>query len=119
MPAPPRVTRIEEIGPLRDGVVLWHPVRRELGVTAFGVNGFSAEAAGDRVIEEHDELGGGAGHHEELYVVLSGRAAFTVDGEELDAPAGTLVHVPDPASRRGALAAEPNTVVLVVGAPPG
>lgn len=117
MPTPPRVSRIDEIGPLRDGIVLWHPLRRELGVTAFGVNAFSAEAAGERVIEEHDELGGGAGRHEELYLVLSGRAAFTVDGEEIDAPAGTLVLVPDPESRRGALAAEAGTVVLVVGSP--
>jgi tetratricopeptide (TPR) repeat protein len=119
VPAPPRVSRIDEIGPLRDGIVLWHPLRRELGVTAFGVNAFSAEAAGERVIEEHDELGDGAGRHEELYIVLSGRAAFTVDGEEIDATAGTVLLVPDPASRRGALAAEPGTVVLVVGAPPG
>jgi tetratricopeptide (TPR) repeat protein len=116
---PARVARITEIGPLHDGELLWHPLRRELGITAFGVNGFSAQAAGERVIEEHDELGGGAGRHEELYVVMSGRAAFTVDGEELDAPAGTVVHVPDPESRRGAVAAQPGTVVLVVGAPRG
>src|SRR4051812_105933 len=101
MPTPPRVARIVEVGPLNDGELLWHPLRRELGITAFGVNGFSATAAGDRVVEDHDELGGGAGHHEELYVVVAGRAAFTIDGEEIDAPAGTLVHVPDPASRRG------------------
>jgi hypothetical protein len=119
VPTPPRVSRIDEIEPLRDGILLWHPLRRALGVTAFGVNAFSAEAPGERVIEEHDELGDGAGRHEELYVVLSGRAAFTVDGEEIDATAGTLVLVPDPASQRGALAVEPGTVVLVIGGTPG
>jgi hypothetical protein len=34
MPTPPRVTRIDEIEPLLDGIVPWHPLRRELGVTA-------------------------------------------------------------------------------------
>ena len=91
------------------------PVRIPLGIDAFGVNAYGARETGGRVIEEHDELGAGAGRHEELYVVLSGHARFTVDGEELDAPAGTLVFVRDPASRRGATAAAPDTTVLVVG----
>jgi hypothetical protein len=39
-----------------------------------------------------------------------------VAGDELDAPAGTTVLVRDRATRRGAVAAEPGTVVLVVGA---
>jgi hypothetical protein len=119
MPTPPRVTRIDEIEPLLDGVVPWHPLRRELGVTAFGINAFSATAAGERVIEEHDELSAAAGRHEELYVVVAGRATFTIDGEDIDAPSGTLVFVPDPASERGALAAEPGTTVLVIGGRPG
>jgi tetratricopeptide (TPR) repeat protein len=119
MPAPPRVGHINEFGPVPGGVVPWHPLRRELGVTAFGVNAFSGDTPGQEVIEEHDELGGGAGRHEELYVVVSGRAAFTIDGEAIDAPAGTLVFVPDPASRRKAEAAEPGTLVLVVGGPQG
>jgi len=120
MATPPRVTRIDEIEPFRaDGEVAWHPLRRELGITAFGVNAFSAVDAGDRVVEEHNEMTAAAGGHEELYVVVAGRAAFTVDGEQIDAPAGTLVYVPDPSSVRGALAAEPGTTVLVVGGKPG
>jgi tetratricopeptide (TPR) repeat protein len=95
------------------------PIRIPLGIAAFGVNAYGARDAGGRVIEEHDELGAGAGRHEELYVVLSGRARFTVAGEELDAPAGALVFVRDPATRRGAVAAEPETTVLVVGATAG
>ena len=119
MPAPSRVIRIDAIEPLLDGVVPWHPLRRELGVTAFGINAFSAVAAGDRVIEEHHELTPAAARHEELYLVMAGRAAFTIDGEEIDAAAGTAVFVPDPASVRGALAAEAGTLVVVIGARPG
>jgi tetratricopeptide (TPR) repeat protein len=91
------------------------PIRIPLGISAFGVNAYAAREAGEQVIEEHDELGSGAGRHEELYVVLSGRATFTVAGSETDAPRGTLVFVRDPATRRAAVAAEPDTTVLVVG----
>lgn len=91
------------------------PIRVPLGIAAFGVNAYGSREAGGHVIEEHDELGAGAGGHEELYLVLSGRARFSVAGEELDAPAGTLVFVRDPATRRGATAVEPETTVLVVG----
>jgi tetratricopeptide (TPR) repeat protein len=116
-----RAVHISEITPvsiLRD-TVQWRPVRRTLGVQAFGINAYSGEKAGDQVVEEHDELGGGAGRHEELYVVLEGRATFTVDGEEIDAPAGTLVFLPDPASKRVGYAAEDETTVLVIGSPVG
>jgi tetratricopeptide (TPR) repeat protein len=119
MPTPARVIRIDEIEPLLDGIVPWHPLRRELGVRSFGVNAFSAAAPGDRVIEEHDEMSAAAAGHEELYIVVSGRATFTVDGEDIDAAAGALVFVPDPSSLRGAVAAEPATVVVVVGGRPG
>ena len=95
------------------------PVRIPLGISAFGANAYESTAAGGPVIEEHDELGAGAGHHEELYLVLRGHARFTVAGEELDAPAGTFVFVRDPAARRGADAVAPGTTVLVVGATHG
>jgi tetratricopeptide (TPR) repeat protein len=70
------------------------------------------------VIESHDELGVTAGGHEELYVVLAGRARFTVAGDDVDAPAGTLVSVPAE-TRRGAIAEEDGTTVLVIGGKPG
>jgi hypothetical protein len=113
------VTRLAELEHVHAGGGLWGPVRRTMGVTAFGVNAFLAERAGDRVIEEHDELGSGSGHHEELYVVVAGAATFTVGGETIPAPAGTLVFLPDPAVRRGAVADEAGTRVLVVGGRPG
>jgi tetratricopeptide (TPR) repeat protein len=89
----------------------WLPVRRALDVGAFGVNAFRAERAGDLVVEGHEESPG----QEELYVVVRGRATFTIDGELCDAPAGTAIFVADPASHRSATAAEDATVVLVVG----
>ena len=63
----------------------WLRLRKELDVRAFGVNVYGA-AAGDRVIEEHDELGAAAGRHQELYLVLRGRARFELDGDVRDDP---------------------------------
>ncbi len=57
------------------GAGWWRPIRRALGVTAFGINAYTADAEGDELIETHDENSVGAGRHEELYVVLSGEAA--------------------------------------------
>jgi tetratricopeptide (TPR) repeat protein len=92
----------------------WRPIRRRFDIRAFGTNAYTAENAGQRVVEEHREADG----HEELYVVISGRATFTLDGEEHDAPAGTLVHCP-PGTLRSAFAAEPGTTVMGIGAKPG
>jgi hypothetical protein len=95
----------------------WLPLRAELGLQAFGASAYRGEP-GETVVPEHRELGPGAGNHEELYVVLSGRAAFEVEGEQVDAPAGTLLRV-ERGETRSARAEEPGTVVLVVGAPVG
>jgi hypothetical protein len=112
------VARLEEMERF-EGEFTTTPVRIPLGIESFGVNAYSAAEAGGHVIEEHDELSAGAGRHEELYIVLAGRAAFTLDGEEVDATPGTLVFVSDPNVRRAAVAHEPGTTVLVVGGVPG
>jgi tetratricopeptide (TPR) repeat protein len=104
--------------PLNEGLV-WHPVRRRLGIAAFGINAYTSEQVGGAAVEDHDELGGGAGGHEELYLVVRGRATFTVGGESRDAPAGTLVFVSDPALRRSAVTEEEGTLVLAIGGEPG
>jgi hypothetical protein len=91
------------------------PVRIPLGIASFGINAYAAREAGGDLIEEHDELGAGAGGHEEVYLVLTGHARFVVGGDEVDGPPGTFVFVPDPATRRSATAAEAGTTVLVVG----
>ena len=98
------------------GTLLWKPVRRTLGVTAFGINAYTAANAGDEVVEEHTELANG---HEEIYVVVRGHATFTVDGEDVDAPGGTLVYLDDPAQKRHAIARDAGTTVLAIGGKPG
>ena len=97
----------------------WAMVRSHFGISAFGVNAYVAGEPGVAVIGEHDELGNSAGHHEELYFVADGHAKFTVNGDEIDAPAGTFVFVRDPAAKRGAVATEAGTTVIIVGAKPG
>ena len=89
----------------------WRPIRRRLGIRAFGMNAYTAEKQGDWIVEEHREGSG----HEEVYLVVSGRATFTVDGDEFDAPAGTLVFLPDPQVLRKAVCEEEGTTVLAVG----
>jgi hypothetical protein len=87
------------------------PVREHLGIHAFGINAYGPGEDGT-LINEHDEAGSG---QEELYIVLDGKVTFEVDGETVDAPAGTLVFV-GPESRRKATG---DGTVLVVGATPG
>lgn len=113
-----RILRIDELEPIAVAGIRWRPLRRTLGITGFGVNAYTADA-GEQLIEEHDETGAGAGRHEELYVVLNGHARFTVDGEEIDAPAGTLVFVPETEARRSAVATADGTNALVVGGDAG
>jgi hypothetical protein len=98
------------------GTLTWHPVRAHLDVRAFGTNAYSASEPGRDVIEPHTESPQLA--HEELYFVARGRATFILDGERIDAPAGTYVHVRDPAVHRHAVAVEAGTVVLSFGGPP-
>jgi hypothetical protein len=101
-----------------DDLPAWKPVRHSLGLEAFGVNVWLGARSGDEVIEEHDEAGEG-NEQEELYFVAAGRATFTVDGDRVDAPAGTFVAVRDPGLTRAAVTEEPGTVVLAVGAARG
>lgn len=106
------VTRLDDV----EAVNGWIPLRRHLGVGAFGVNAWRPHSDGKTIIGEHDEATTG---HEELYVVTEGYATFTVDGDEIDAPAGTLVFVRDPALKRAAVARDPGTTILTVGGKPG
>jgi hypothetical protein len=102
-----RVARLDEIE--RRGRMI--PVREQLGIHSFGVNAFTPNEEGT-LINDHDETGSG---QEELYVVLEGNATFEIDGETIEAPAGTLVSVP-PETRRKATG---DGVVLALGGTPG
>lgn len=113
-----RTIKLEDIDPIpvAGGKLLWQPLRRTLDIGAFGINAYVAPNAGDDVVEEHTEQTFG---HEEVYAVLSGHATFTLDEETLDAPAGTIVFVRDPAVKRHARANEDGTAVLAIGGPRG
>jgi hypothetical protein len=112
-----KVLRLDDVeGVPVFGTLVWKPVRKTLGVTAFGINAYTAASAGDEVVEDHTEEPSG---HEELYVVVHGHATFTVDGEEVDAPAGTIVYLDDPKQQRHAIAREAGTTVLAIGGMPG
>jgi quercetin dioxygenase-like cupin family protein len=91
----------------------WYPLQHHFGIGAFGVNAFGG-AAGTTIVAEHDERKSG---QEELYVVMRGAARFTLDGEEHDARAISVVAIPDPEVTRKAVATEDETIVLAVGAP--
>jgi hypothetical protein len=97
------------------GGIAWHPLRMELGLRAFGAAAYTGDA-GATVVEPHTETTDGRGH-EEVYVVLTGEARFTVGAEQLDAPAGTIVRV-SPDTFREATATAANTTVLAFGGPP-
>ena len=97
---------------------LFRPVRRKLALTGVSAHAYTGIEVGDEVIEPHDELSPNAGGHEELYIVMTGRATFELADEEIDAPVGTMIRA-DVKQHRAAKAAEPNTTVLVVGAVPG
>lgn len=94
----------------------WARVRATFGISAFGVNAWTADSPDQIVISEHHEEDDG---HEELYFVVSGHAVFTINEDEVDAPAGTFVFVRDAAAKRKAVAKEAGTTVLAAGAPRG
>jgi tetratricopeptide (TPR) repeat protein len=115
-----QVMRLDEVdGYADEGRPRWHMIRSVLGIESFGINSWRATEAGQEIVGEHDELGPGAGGHEELYLVLSGRATFTIEGEHVAAPAGSLVYIRDPAAKRAAVADEAATEILVIGGRPG
>jgi tetratricopeptide (TPR) repeat protein len=113
-----RVAHLDDLDRIAVAGGQYRPIRRRLGVRAFGINAYTAEKAGQQVVEQHTEgAGGGSGRQEELYMVVAGHADFTVAGETIDAPAGTMVFVPDVNAKRGAVATADGTTVLVVGGP--
>ncbi|MGH3093180.1 MAG: hypothetical protein ACRDOG_12765 [Gaiellaceae bacterium] len=101
------------------GEAAWKPVRIHFGIRAFGTNAYVGRRSGEEVIGEHTETDESGTRHEELYYVVTGHATFTVDGEQVDAPAGTFVYVRDPDASRGAVAREAGTTVLCLGGTPG
>jgi hypothetical protein len=123
MPQPATITSLDDLERVKGpGSLTWLPVRYALGIRAFGCNAYVASSAGDDVVEPHDERPDPGepieSAHQELYFVARGHATFTIDGAEHDAPAGTYVFIPDPTSRRHAVAQVAGTTVLSFGGPP-
>jgi hypothetical protein len=111
------VSQLEQIDVIGDGRCPWRPIRHHFGITSFGINAWTAPAAGDRLINEHDEADAGDSQ-EELYFVHTGRARFELDGTSVDAPAGTFVYA-EPGVKRTAFAEEAGTTLLALGGTPG
>lgn len=111
------VTHIDALDAIEmpDGFV-WRPIRRHFDIRGFGVNAYTAREVGGLIVEPHTE---GTLKHEEIYLVVRGRARFTVDGNEHELGAGQLVFLRDPELRRGAVALEADTIVLALGGKPG
>jgi hypothetical protein len=100
----------------KQGDTDWRPLRIHFGITSFGANAYTQPQAGEALVGEHDETDTA---HEELYFVARGHARFRIDGDDINAPAGTFVYVPDPAATRSATAEEAGTTVLGFGGSPG
>lgn len=82
-------------------------VRRELGVTAFGVNAIVYPPGYEGFHHYHDT-------QDELYFVHSGRARFEVDGETRELGPGGLCHVESTTPRKVSNASETDDLVMLV-----
>jgi AraC-like ligand binding domain len=115
-----QVTRIDDVPEpdyrKEEGDADWHAVRIHFGISSFGVNAYTQPEADRPLVGEHNETDT---RHEELYYVARGHATFTVAGEAVDAPEGTLVHIPNPDATRSAVAHVDGTTVLCLGGTPG
>jgi hypothetical protein len=110
------VAQLDDIEEFTDAGCHYRPIRHHLGITAFGVTAWTARSAGDLVINEHDE--GDPSADQELFLVLRGHAVFEIDGDRVDAPAGTLVSAP-PRTRRTATAKADGTTIIAIEGTPG
>ena len=110
------VAHLDDIDEFADGPCHYQPIRHHLGISAFGVNAWTGHAVGDLVINEHDE--GDPTRDEELFLVLRGHALFELDGDRVDAPAGTFVRA-RPLMKRTAIAKEPGTTIIAIEGTPG
>jgi mannose-6-phosphate isomerase-like protein (cupin superfamily) len=87
-------------------------IRRELGVTAFGVNALIYPPGQEGFLHYHDE-------QDELYFVHKGRATFEVDGERFELGPGGVVYVESTTPRKINNQTDEELVVLAVGGKDG
>jgi len=104
--------RIDELSSINHGAVKL--AGDELGVLAFGLQVLDLPP-GFTDYPEHDHVRDG---QEEVYVVLSGSAEFTVAGEQIGADAGSLVRI-EPAAKRKLVPGPQGVRILAIGCAPG
>jgi uncharacterized cupin superfamily protein len=81
------------------------PLRRQLGVTSFGMNQLVLEPGQRGRIHRHRR-------QEEVYLVLEGKLTIALEGEETDLGSGELIRVA-PLVRRQLINRGPGRVVLL------
>jgi hypothetical protein len=109
------IVRLSELPEIANDSGRWQPLNTRLGITAFGINGVARDPE-DTADIAHDETDCG---HQEVYVVVAGRAAFRLGDDEVEAGPGDVVAVPDPAETRDYRALERGTRIVCLGAAPG
>ncbi len=110
-----RMLHLQDVPETATSAGRWQPLNTLLGVSTFGVNAVSIEP-GEEIDIEHDEVGS---QHQEIYVVVTGRAGFRVGANEFEAAPGDVVAAGDPAETRSYWALEPDTRIVCFGAGPG
>ena len=90
----------------------WQPLNGPLGISAFGANAIELEPD-EQIDVEHSETDS---KQQELFVVLAGRMAVTVDGSTVEVGPGTVVGIPNIEAVRSYRALEPGTRMLCIGA---
>ncbi len=83
----------------------FQPLRRELGVTAFGINQIVLQPGQRSRIHRHER-------QEEVYLVLEGRLTLMIEAEESELGQGELIRVA-PALRRQLVNRGPGRLVLI------
>jgi len=93
----------------------WQPLNERLGIRNFGVSAVLMDPDEGNDME-HDESGA---QHQEVYVVVQGRARFSAGGQDFEAGPGDVVALEDPDETRSYVALEPDTRIVCFGAGPG
>jgi uncharacterized cupin superfamily protein len=93
---------------------VFRPIRRTLGVTAFGINQEELPPNGDGY-PDHDHAGDG---QQEVFYVLAGAGTMVVDGEDVELKPGRYVFVSADAKRK-IHPGEQGLRLIIVGSPPG
>ena len=94
------------------GNCTWHLVRKALDLEVFGINLVEIGPGGQ--IPEHSESESG---QIEVFAILDGRAKFRLDGEDYEAPAGTLVRMDPGVTRTIVNDSDAPVTALLIGVP--